>query len=233
MQDYNRAVLVGSTTFGKATGQVVLPVDTLFSFNEVLMGYSLNRPADMGYLKITTEGFYRVTDATHQRKGVSADVNLLEPYFYDDYKESAMPYALFNDSISKKVVYSPLPPLPIAELKKKSEERIGANEKFRKLAAINDSLKVVSAKETSLPLNPASFKKFQQNDTRVQDEMEKYLYDSSKVYQVQNHLYDKKVINFDEFTKEINERSLKTISEDIYIEEAYSVLKDLIIFSKN
>ena len=28
LQDYNRALIVGSSTYGKATGQVVLPLDT-------------------------------------------------------------------------------------------------------------------------------------------------------------------------------------------------------------
>ena len=233
LQDYNRAVLVGSSTYGKSTGQIIIPLDTTFSLMEVMSGALSGKESSLGYIKITTEGFYRVTNGTHQKKGVSPDITLLEPYFYNDYKESASPYALSNDSITKKVVYAPLAAFPLPELKSRSESRIAVNGNFKRLNRINDSLSMMSTKETAVVLNAQFFKKNEKIMQQLQTEMEQHLYDSSAAYQVINHLYDKKVIDFDEFAKEINARALQTLQEDIYIEEVYFILKDLITFIKN
>lgn len=232
VQDYHRAVLVGSSTYGKATGQIVIPLDTTYTLPEVMLGALSQKQSTLGYIKITTEGFYRVTNATHQKKGVLADVNLLEPYFYNDYKESAFPHALSNDSIVKKVVYTPLLPLPLNELKTKSESRVANNANYKRLHKINDSLNLMSAKEVAVVLNPQYFKKNEKIIKLLIEDMEKQLYDSTSSYSAINNLYDKKVIDIDEFTKEINTRSLNSIQEDIYIEEAYFILKDLVTFIK-
>lgn len=233
VQDYNRAVLVGSSTYGKATGQIIIPLDTTYTLPEVMQGALSQKQSTLGYIKITTEGFYRVTNATHQKKGVSADVNLLEPYFYTDYKESASPFALSNDSIVKKVIYTPLLPLPIKELKEKSASRVIENSNYKRLNKINDSLSLMSTKEVAVLLNPQYFKKNEKITKLLIEDMEKQLYDSTSSYTAINNLYDKKVIDIDEFTKEINARALNTIQEDIYIEEAYFILKDLVTFIKN
>lgn len=67
LQDYNRAVIVGSeTTFGKGTLQEIIPL------NRVVAGFF----SDLGELKVTTHQFYRVTGAPVQGRGIRADVVL-------------------------------------------------------------------------------------------------------------------------------------------------------------
>ncbi|MCW3084460.1 MAG: hypothetical protein JWP12_1826 [Bacteroidetes bacterium] len=232
LQDYNRAVIVGSSTYGKATGQVIIPLDTTYTLPEIMAGALGGKTSKLGYIKITTEGFYRVTNATHQKRGVSPDVNLLEPYFYEEYKEASNEFALSNDSISKKVMYTPLPALPVAALKQKSESRLQNNPNYVRLKKINDSLSQQATVEEKYILNPQFFKKNEKVTQQLLDDMEKNLYDSTTTFTVTNNAYDQKLNNFDESGKEINERSLKTIREDIYIEEVYFVLKDLITFGK-
>src|SRR5690606_20626100 len=61
LQDYNRAIIVGSTSFGKASAQTVLPLDI---------------HQNIGFCKITVEKFYRVTGKSHQSIGVIPDINL-------------------------------------------------------------------------------------------------------------------------------------------------------------
>jgi len=232
LQDYHRAVLAGSSTYGKATGQVIIPLDTTYTLSEIMAGALTGKPSRLGYIKITTEGFYRLTNATHQKKGVQPDVNLLEPYFYEDYKEASNQYALSNDSISKKVVYNPLPPLPVKELQQKSARRLAENAGYVHLQKINDSLASLAGMEEKFILNPQFFRKNEQVNQQLLDDMEKTMYDSTTVFKVTNNKYDQQVMGFDEFTKEINERTLKTLREDLYIEEVYHVLKDLITFEK-
>ena len=104
---------------------------------------------------------------------------------------------------------------------------------YKRLNKINDSLSFMSTKEVAVLLNPQYFKKNEKITKLLIEDMEKQLYDSTSNYVAINNVYDKKVIDIDEFTKEINARSLSGIQEDIYIDEAYLILKDLITFIKN
>lgn len=90
LQDYNRALLLGSTTLGKATMQTIL---------------SLDEEKNTDFLKITINKFYRVTGKSHQYVGVTPDVVL--PEFYEDVyqKESDFPTAIKNDSIKPFLKY--------------------------------------------------------------------------------------------------------------------------------
>jgi carboxyl-terminal processing protease len=65
MQDYNRAVIAGATSLGKATIQVILPVDE----------------RQQEFVKTTIEKFYRITGQSAQIKGITPDVYL--PVLYD------------------------------------------------------------------------------------------------------------------------------------------------------
>src|SRR5690606_9880516 len=69
MQDYNRAVIVGSPSHGKSSAQVILPLD---------------EEGTLGFTKLTTEAFYRVTGKSHQSIGVTPDIVL--PSLHDNFK---------------------------------------------------------------------------------------------------------------------------------------------------
>ncbi len=66
IQDYNRGVIIGETTFGKGTVQTVLPLDS----------YTLKRfDKPLGQLKVTTAQFFRVNGDSTQHKGVVPDIS--------------------------------------------------------------------------------------------------------------------------------------------------------------
>jgi carboxyl-terminal processing protease len=71
LQDYHRAVIMGSVSYGKATGQVILPLDTVIRKDLK----PLNKQDD-AFCKITVEKLYRVTGASIQAKGVMPDILL-------------------------------------------------------------------------------------------------------------------------------------------------------------
>lgn len=70
LQDYNRATIAGTPTYGKATGQIIYPLDTTVT-NETIGRYKTDN-----YLKVTTFGLYRVNGTTAQQNGVKPDVVL-------------------------------------------------------------------------------------------------------------------------------------------------------------
>lgn len=80
IQDYGRGIVVGSTTFGKGTVQSL-------------------RDLEYGQLKLTEAKFYRISGASTQNRGVSADI--LFPNIFDETEigESALANALPWDTI--------------------------------------------------------------------------------------------------------------------------------------
>ncbi len=86
IQDYNRGVVVGESTFGKGTVQTVID-----------LGKFINDPNDeVGQLKLTFQKFYRITGSSTQHKGVMPDIQLptaLDPeQFGESSRASALPW---------------------------------------------------------------------------------------------------------------------------------------------
>jgi len=122
MQDYNRALIVGTKTFGKGSGQVILPVtgnpediDILDIMNGI-----------PGYVKITTDKMFRITGQTHQRNGITPDVELPKIKTLYDYAEIDYAFNIGNEISTKKAYFTPLPAFPSAELRQKSNARCAA-----------------------------------------------------------------------------------------------------------
>lgn len=80
LQDYGRAVIVGSQTFGKGTVQTLLPLSK-------------------GQIKLTEAKFYRVTGKSTQDRGVTPDIKFPSAIDPDKIGESALPHALPWDTI--------------------------------------------------------------------------------------------------------------------------------------
>lgn len=108
LQDYHRALIVGSPTYGKATAQVVLPMDTtvdLASYNGQAQAAS--------YLKVTISKLYRITGFTAQRSGVQPDILLPDPPEAVTQREADEKFALPAAPIEANKYYTPLHPLPV------------------------------------------------------------------------------------------------------------------------
>lgn len=89
IQDYQRGVVVGESTYGKGTVQTVLDLNRF-----------INEKEKVGELKITFQKFYRVTGSSTQHKGVNPDISLPSAYDAEHYGESASPSALPWDVIN-------------------------------------------------------------------------------------------------------------------------------------
>ncbi|MRX40609.1 peptidase S41 [Flavobacterium sp. LC2016-23] len=126
LQDYNRALLLGSTTLGKATMQTILSLDE-------------NKNTD--FLKITINKFYRVTGKSHQYIGVTPDVVL--PEFYEDVyqKESDFPTAIKNDSLAPFLKYKTYVKRNVIDkIAKNSSIRLADNYYFNDIKKINQKI---------------------------------------------------------------------------------------------
>ena len=112
MQDYGRALVVGSQSYGKGTVQSI-------------------QPLNHGQLKLTLAKFYRVSGQSTQNRGVIPDI--VFPSLYDgrDIGEDTLPDALPWDTIAP-VSYRPYANLSpyLPELQKKHQARTSRNADF-------------------------------------------------------------------------------------------------------
>ncbi|MFO8087052.1 MAG: S41 family peptidase [Bacteroidales bacterium] len=82
MQDYGRAVIVGSpSTFGKGT------VQRFFDLDQMVRAKQYEEFKPLGSIKLTTQKFYRVNGGATQLKGVKPDIVLPDRYAYVDVGE--------------------------------------------------------------------------------------------------------------------------------------------------
>ncbi len=127
MQDYGRAVVIGTdTTFGKGTVQTLIDLDNLAA------------PADaafkpLGTLKLTIQKFYRVNGGSTQSRGVVPDILIPDAYTYLEVGEKSQEHALPWDAARPlRIQRWPEPP-PLADLQAKSRARVERNAYFRRL----------------------------------------------------------------------------------------------------
>ena len=219
LQDYNRALIVGGTTYGKGTAQIVLPLDTL--------PFSQNKTYE-DFVKVTEQKFYRVNGSTTQWKGVVPDIELPDLYADESYKEKANSSALQPDN-SKVGFYQAGPVLPIQLLKAKSEQRVANDGYFKTINTFGNWLKVYKTGRT-IPLQwngyAAHYKKSMEMFKELASDNEEA---KSTGLSVTNNVFDLQRINLStQHSKENNEAYLKQVQKDNSLAEAYKIMQDWI-----
>ncbi|KXK41517.1 MAG: carboxyl-terminal protease [Bacteroidetes bacterium OLB11] len=122
LQDYNRAIIMGSTSFGKGTVQRVFPIDDFFQGNKNLLPF--------GSLKLTLQKFYRINGGSTQLKGVTPDIKIPDLYHLIDIGERRDSNSLVWDQIAK-AEYKPIVSLvDFKDLISKSNKRISSDPTF-------------------------------------------------------------------------------------------------------
>ncbi len=221
LQDYNRAVIVGSATFGKATMQRVYALDTIGKNDKATA-----TPVES--VKITGGKLYRVTGETAQRNGVIPDVLLPDAFDALEYRENSYPNPLGNETVAKNNYYKPLAPLPVAGLASKSASRINADQNFNDIKKILAMMSARLKGTEKISVRWDEFEKWARQQEKESDVLKGDGLASGKSFTADNHSLDKALLVNNDFAKEINTSWLKDIGGDIYIQEAFLILCDLI-----
>lgn len=103
LQDYKRAVIIGSPTFGKGTAQVMMPLDTTIDFSKP----PVFKP-NSNSIKLTVEHLYRVNGVTVQGKGVIPDIELPDFFQAAGEREKDQPFSLQPQDVPANKYYQPL-----------------------------------------------------------------------------------------------------------------------------
>lgn len=211
MQDYNRAIIVGSPSHGKASAQVILP---------------LSETDDLGFCKLTIEKFYRVTGKSHQSVGIVPDIIL--PSLYDVFKTNEVhsPFALSNDAISPNLRHISYKKFPMTEIQSRSKIRVENNESFKAIKSINSTMLnnyIDRDLSYALTLN------------NIYDDVKNYNDLWTNFYQAIDLTTKNIIVKNTAATRsklsdadiKLNKILIEDISTDIYIHEALAILSDV------
>lgn len=217
LQDYNRAVIVGAPTYGKATAQVVLPMDTTVTFENIAKKQTEN------YVKVTISKIYRVKGTTAQFTGVQPDIAL--PDVLDAYitKESDADFALQPTVIDANKYVQPYPALPIASLAAAVKPQIDTTSYF---AAVKNVVTSYQQKNElhDVTLTLASYIT-SNNDDQAGSLKDKRF--PAKNFTVQNNQFELSRLQSDSYLNQLNEGFKQILSSDPYVNVAYEVLNRL------
>lgn len=199
IQDYNRGVVVGESTFGKGTVQTVVDLKQF-----------INTPdEEVGQLKITFQKFYRVTGSSTQNKGVTPDVLLPSALDPEQFGESSNASALPWDEI-RGTLYDKTPVVNnriIADLNKSYQNRIKTDEDLDRF--------IIETEETRKRINETSVSLHEATRKKEMEEAEKRKITNDKMGTTLGNKETKEVYDLSELNDE-------------YLREGLMVLGDLI-----
>ncbi len=218
MQDYKRAIIVGSTsTFGKGSVQRVLDFDDMVG--------EMKDVKPLGAIKMTIQKFYRINGGTTQLKGVVPDIILPDAYQFVDVGERELDFPMKWDEI-KSLKYSVCNSYSeVEKLQKKSKQRIGKNKRW------------------DLVEKQAQFFKDRKNNTLIslnleqyRSEQKKWKKDSKQFEENAKQTTGIEVFGLKSDLSEIANDTIKTtrmnnwhkdLKNDLYLFETMSVIKDM------
>lgn len=219
MQDYERAVIVGSnSTYGKGTVQRMVDLDML-----IPPGFSEVKP--LGAMKLTTQKFYRINGGATQLKGVTPDIILPDDFSLLDVGEKELDYPMPWDEI-KPVYYKDWRNRPnINMLEQKSHQRIDTSMVFNKIELNAKRLKKNSDK-TTFTLN---LKEYQEEQEELQKESKQFekIFEGLHDFDVTMLESEKAILQSDTSKAARLEAWHDEIKKDIYVFEAMRILHDM------
>ncbi|PWB24483.1 S41 family peptidase [Flavobacterium sp. HTF] len=212
LQDYNRALLLGSNTLGKATMQTIL---------------SLDEDKNTDFLKITINKFYRITGKSHQYIGVKPDVIL--PEFYEDVyqKESDFPTAIKNDSIETFLKYKPYVKRNLIDkIATNSSLRLADNFYFNDIKKINKKIDlIVNVPKSEIPMTLDAI--FEQKNTINSLWKDIHTFnDDNNPLDISNSTVNQFLLGAYPTEKTINQYQINNLKTNPYLNEAVNIITE-------
>ncbi len=140
LQDYHRAVIVGTVTHGKGTVQTLADLDRIAGAGD-----------DLGVLKLTIEQFFRVSGSSTQLEGVTPDIGLPDPEGYLDTGERKLEHPIAWSAIAPAQHDSWKMTWDTPKLVERSAARVAKSPLLAKIATANTVLRQ-RREDTRVPL---------------------------------------------------------------------------------
>ncbi len=226
LQDYKRAVIVGSPTYGKGTVQRVEDLDAFIDpVTRMRMASDSKSGGSIGSLKITMQKFYRVNGGSTQLRGVTPDIILPDPYALIDLGERHDKSALKWDEIPP-ANYTPTNSVGnVANLEALSRTRTNSNQTFNVIQETAERLKK-QEEDNTVSLNEQKFRK-EQDDINATSKKLEDLQKKTTAFEFSNPKDDLTRVNADSASIAKNKEWLKALGKDIYISETVNIVDDM------
>jgi carboxyl-terminal processing protease len=221
LQDYNRALIVGSSTYGKATAQVVLPLDTTITTES-----NLNNIRAESFLKVTVSQLFRVNGTTAQFTGVIPDISLPGLSETGLSQEKDQLYAIRPSPILGDKYFRAMPKMEKSHLNLLAKNQVDSSSYFTNLKKYIAFQNLNSLNQTiSLKLSDAIAEKRKMDETifsKSDVEIEQ------TTYKVDNNIYEKQKLLQNERLNEMNEQWISFLLRDPELEVAYKLISAMI-----
>lgn len=216
LQDYKRAIILGTNSYGKGTVQSFVDLDYY-----VLPSFDSIKPT--GSVKITMQKFYRINGDATQLKGVEPDIKFPNAYQYiDDIGEKELEYPMPFDKITP-ASYTPFNNIPLDKIKKLAAQSIKNNPAFKIIEKQAEEYRKRKL-NTKINLQKDKFFEYQNQIRQINKEFEdnKPKFDDLRVI-----IPEENKIKFDIDTARAGRenRWAKNLQKDAYLYETIKVLK--------
>jgi carboxyl-terminal processing protease len=225
LQDYKRAVIVGSSSFGKGTVQRLFDLEKFYTSIPPKDPTPMSTLGQLGSVKLTVQKFYRVNGNSTQLKGVVPDVQFPDLYMYMEVGERRDKNALAYDMVDK-LPYKDYGDNKFANAITKSNARIAANPYFKLVEERAKQIKQQND-DNQYSLSLEEYKKqiqLAKDFAKKVEELDK----TKELLDAYNCKVDMDKVLEDEVSKKKNEDWLKILKKDAGVKEAFNVIKDLI-----
>ena len=214
LQDYNRALVIGSSTLGKATMQTILPIDS----NEE------------NFVKVTINKFYRITGKSHQSIGVLPDVQV--PVLYESIiqKERDYPTAFKNDVLPTSISFTPyVKNKLIHHLTKNSQKRVTASSYFNNVVSMNKRIdELIKNPKTIIPMQIETVFEEQKLVTTLWESINSFK-DESISLNVKNSSFNESLLKVYPSERAFKETQILALKNNHYLNEAIQIINDYFV----
>jgi carboxyl-terminal processing protease len=212
IQDYNRGIVIGNQSHGKASMQRIFPLT------------EGRNPTE--FVKVTIEKFYRITGQSNQTIGITPNVEIPTLFNEQMPREKDNLTALPNEVIESKAKYQ-VENNQYAVAIEKSINRLKDNPSIKAIRDLN--VKINNLMDSDFAPIPLQFATVFEEVNKV-NLLWKEITDLSKTeypIDVTNSTMNEEYQQFDEYLKSSNIEKIKAIKQNIHIVEALNIIHDL------
>jgi carboxyl-terminal processing protease len=228
MQDYGRAIIVGTNSYGKGTVQRFWDLDQVVGRNAVDKNGVAVTP--LGQIKVTIQKFFRINGGSTQLEGVKPDIILPDNYMDVPVGEKDNDYPMAWTKIAPAQKYGQgvvdLKALP--KIADNSKKRVAANATF---SIITENAKRMKTQrdQSEMPLNLNAFRAYE----KKQEEMVTRYKNAIKPIDglvAENMSEDLAELTAKNDSSKIlrNTEWLKDVKKDVQLFETLQIMRDLI-----
>ncbi len=215
MQDYHRAIIMGTNTFGKGTVQTEIQLDDRVSGPYQSM-------APFGSLLVTIQKFYRINGGSTQLNGVTPDIVLPDPYSQLEQGEREQEFCLPWNKVNP-ATYTTWTEIPkFNQIVQKESANVLANPDFKIIREQAIELKK-QKDQTLVSLNLEKYKK-EDEDIKARSKNFENLVKKPTGLKIYSLAADQQEINGDTTTMNRTNAWIKDLSKDIYLREAVNTI---------